>query len=251
MVKCSLNSHAEMDERDSDSHDAVRDNLLKDYGEENGVFAPILYRRKKTKISINGTKICMIINGILLASIVVLLGAAIYTFRHRPPRTRSFPDYDPVSGIESIESLSEPKAGSQWKDCGASPEEAQEKGCKYDVVLVAWVHADCFDGELMESYLSEVDYPFWLDRALQQPTTLEEVRKGVHPVVFSNQEFHMAHCAYFLEMSIRGFRNRDVWDNTTLDMEHTEHCARTVRDHWLPEMGYSPLHMVWHSCGRP
>ncbi|RAH66309.1 uncharacterized protein BO66DRAFT_442114 [Aspergillus aculeatinus CBS 121060] len=144
-----------------------------------------------------------------------------------------------------------PRPSAHWTDCGSSPEEAISKGCRYDVILVAWVPADCFDEELMESYLAEVEYPFWLDRALQQSTTLMEVRRGIHPVVFSNQEFHMAHCAYFLEMSIRGFRQRRVWDNTTLDMEHMRHCARTVRDHWLPEMGYSPLHMVWHSCGRP
>ncbi|KAI7975316.1 hypothetical protein EIK77_007445 [Talaromyces pinophilus] len=240
-----------MDDRDSSSHNAAKDSLLRDYRDENGVFDPILYRRKKTKISINGTTICMVINGILLTSIVVLLGAASYTCRHQSLRPPSLSDYRPVSGIEGIKSLSELKAESHWEDCGGSPEEAQAKSCKYDVVLVAWVPAECFDGELMESYLSEVDYPFWLDRALQQPTTLEEVRKGIHPVVFSNQEFHMAHCAYFLEMSIRGFRNSNVWDNTTLDMGHTKHCARTVRDHWLPEMGYSPLHMVWHSCGRP
>lgn len=240
-----------MDGEDCNSHDAVKDNLLRDYQEENGVFDPILYRKKKTKISVNGRTVCMIINGILLTSIVVLLGIVIYTFRHQSLRSCSLPEYRRVSEKENIKSLSEPKGEPQWKDCGTSRAEAQEKGCRYDVILVAWVHADCFDEELMESYLSEVDYPFWLDRALQQSTTLEEVRKGIHPVVFSNQEFHMAHCAYFLEMSIRGFRNRRVWDNTTLDMEHTEHCARTIRDHWLPEMGYSPLHMVWHSCGRP
>lgn len=139
-----------------------------------------------------------------------------------------------------------------WKDCGHSPEEARAKGCVYDVMLVAWLHADCFDRELHETYLSDTDWPFWIDRGLEHAISLDEVRLGQHRTVFSNQEFHLAHCSYFLEQSVRGFRDgRGVVDNVTLDREHTEHCARTLRDVWLPEMGYSPLHMDWHSCGRP
>lgn len=222
-------------EREPD--DSTRDHLLHEY------IMNFDIKDKTSRWRLRGITICLLINGLLLLSIVFLLGMAAFSRNlHRPAQFANF--------FSSSLSQSLQKHTPEWKDCGRSPEEAVSKGCHYDVLLVAWVHADCFDADLMESYLAEVDYPFWLDRSLQQSTTLEEVRKGIHKVVYSNQEFHMAHCAYFLEMSIRGFRKSDVYDNTTLDMEHTKHCARTLRDHWLPDLGYSPLHMVWHSCGR-
>ncbi|KAF7933009.1 uncharacterized protein EAE97_008776 [Botrytis byssoidea] len=138
-----------------------------------------------------------------------------------------------------------------WKDCGSSGEEAQAKGCVFDVILVAWLQPECFDSELHEAYLSDHDYPFWLDRSLQTPTDLAEVRLGKHTTVYSSSEFHLAHCAYFLEQSVRGFRRGGMVDNVTLDNEHTEHCARSLRDQWLPGIGFSPLHMDYHSCGMP
>jgi hypothetical protein len=143
----------------------------------------------------------------------------------------------------------EPHHTVPWKDCGHSGEEARAKGCVFDVVLVAWLQPECFDSELHEAYLSNHNYPFWLDRNLTKTMTLEEVRLGKHDTVYSSAEFHLVHCAYFLEHSIRGFRKGGMVDNVTLDNEHTEHCARSLRDHWLPEIGFSPLHTDYHSCG--
>ncbi|KAF7865302.1 hypothetical protein EAF04_006279 [Stromatinia cepivora] len=98
------------------------------------------------------------------------------------------------------------QTGMVWKDCGGSGDGARAKGCVFDVILVAWLQPECFDSELHEAYLSDHDYPFWLDRSLQTPTTLEEVRLGKHATVYSSAEFYLAHCAYFLEQSVRGFK---------------------------------------------
>ncbi|KAJ8069033.1 hypothetical protein OCU04_002707 [Sclerotinia nivalis] len=200
-------------------------------------------------------EICHLMIAILFFAIIVLLsmvltmgkGATSHAGGLCPETLQQAELVDLGASNHNHESQTEPI----WKDCGGSGEEARAKGCVFDVVLVAWLQPECFDPELHEAYLSDHGYPFWLDRSLQTPTTLEEVRLGKHATVYSSAEFHLAHCAYFLEQSVRGFRRGGMVDNVTLDNDHTEHCARGLRDQWLPEIGFSPLHMDYHSCGMP
>lgn len=240
------------------SHDESRleETTLEEYGK-----APLSLHQqsqppKISRLHTFATRVCHTAIAILLFLIIILLGTVLSKRRgggvhQKGSDLRKCPsEAVHVSTIEGSHDHGKP-ISSQWRDCGSTIQEARAKGCVYDVVLVAWLQPDCFDSELHEAYLSDHDYPFWLDRSLETPTTLEEVRLGNHDTVYSSAEFHLAHCAYFMEQSVRGFRNGRMVDNITLDNEHTEHCARSLRDQWLPEMGFSPLHMDFHSCGMP
>ncbi|CAD6444121.1 c1710061-06ce-4022-a898-04e316b96be2 [Sclerotinia trifoliorum] len=88
-----------------------------------------------------------------------------------------------------------------WKDCGGSGEEARAKGCFFDVILVAWLQPECFDSELHEVYLSDHDYPFWLDRSLQTPMTLEEELE--RPVASRDWVLSFAHGLSFVWYALR------------------------------------------------
>ena len=230
--------------------------LLEEYGEASFNQPQSSRNPKSSAVHSLVLQVCHMAVFVLLFINVALLsvfpsngrGAAVWRGHHDSNKCSSQPA-EPLHPEESHDHVKH--TTTSWRDCGHSAEEARAKGCVFDVILVAWLQPDCFDSELHEAYLSDHEYPFWLDRTLKTPITLEEVRLGKHATVYSSAEFHLAHCAYFMEQSVRGFRNGGMVDNATLENEHTEHCARSLRDHWLPEIGFSTLHMDYHSCGMP
>ena len=97
---------------------------------------------------------CSIAFKIQLLIIVGLLTTVLWIQGH--------PDfYDKQHGAHNQTNLKlEYQEGSSWQDCGSNADEARHRGCVFDVILVAWLPADCFDSELMETYLSDISYPF-------------------------------------------------------------------------------------------
>lgn len=252
-----LHLREDMSEHSKESLDSGDDRLPEGYDKDYTEPHRRIHIPARSRSSGIMADLCTVIIGVLLLLIGILLIMTLskketQCFHSDPhPHVHHHPAPLPID--------SSPYPSSQiadstiiWKDCGSSADEARAKGCVYDVILVAWLHPECFDSELMETYLSDNDYPFWLVRGaeMEQNITIEEVRLGNHKTVFSSAEFHLAHCSYFLEQSVRGYRARGWIDNVTADNEHTEHCARSLRDMWLPEQGYSPLHMDYHACGQ-
>jgi hypothetical protein len=124
--------------------------------------------------------------------------------------------------------------GQQWKDCGNTSSEARSKNCRFDVMLTSWIHNDCFDSELMESYLFKHDYTWYMDRELTVPFPDEAMRLGDHYRVFVDREFHFVHCAYMWEMQIRAYwagkaKVYGIWEDG-----HTKHCANILVSQELP-----------------
>lgn len=86
-----------------------------------------------------------------------------------------------------------------YGDCGASEtvEEARAKGCVFDAMSWIWVRPECYDAELVEDFFENTNYTWHTEPKLKPETKvpMEVVRRGDHPKLFVQKEYHSVHCA--------------------------------------------------------
>ncbi|KAI9745505.1 MAG: hypothetical protein M1818_001039 [Claussenomyces sp. TS43310] len=208
--------------------------LLSEYEKESTVLEesaePKISRRIKLRHSLWQTTnyACNILTFLLGLSILVLLVVHDRSSHSSPAHSESR-----LQGIH-------------WKDCGTTAAEAQLKNCRFDLMLTSWLHADCFDSQLMERYLSEHDYKWYADSDLK--TILPD--DGALHRVFVEKEFHFVHCAYMWEMQMRAYRSGKAIDHNIWQYEHTVHCAKLLVSQQLPR-NFTVLTVKFDSCGIP
>lgn len=130
--------------------------------------------------------------------------------------------------------------------CGNTPAEAAQRGCEFDMMLLAWTPHECFDNDLLERYISTGNWT-WQSDPLHEAhvTNLNLVgassvnRQGVRFIQqdgpgrwVTRWEFHLVHCAYTWELMERAYHRgqegMDVWvipDMHLTSVEHAGHCA--------------------------
>ena len=148
-------------------------------------------------------------------------------------------------------SLNDTETFAQWKDCGNSSTEARAKGCLFDVMLTTWIHADCFDAELHESYLEAHEFPWWRKGTMEDPILLDEVRQGNYYEIYSNLDYHFQHCGYAWEMILRAFRRGKAIEGELWAMSHTLHCVHHMVDRPPMKLDRTILNVGFETCGTP
>lgn len=147
--------------------------------------------------------------------------------------------------------LNDTETVTQWKDCGNSSTEARAKGCLFDVLLTTWIHADCYDAELHESYLEAHTFPWWRKPTMEEPITLDEVRRGDYYEIYTNLDYHFVHCGYAWEMILRAFRRGKAIEGELWAMAHTLHCVHHMVDRPPMERDRTVLNVGFETCGKP
>lgn len=141
---------------------------------------------------------------------------------------------------------------STWLSCGSTSTEARSQGCRFDVMMSAWVHERCYDAELMEQTLSVERFTWFEDLAMTLPVPESVVRLGNHHRLYTRPDFHYKHCAYVWLRQMRAWRGRAAIDDNSWGFEHTVHCAQSLL---APNTPYPKNHtennVVFYRCGKP
>lgn len=141
---------------------------------------------------------------------------------------------------------------SAWKDCGASPSEArsQDKNCVFDLMLSTWIPRDCYNEEMMNSYLLSGNHTYWYDKDMTQKMPEEEARRGEYKTLWTDAEFHLRHCVYLMDMQLQSYKTGRPIELGIYEHEHTQHCVGLVRGHDLAGKK-TKLHARFGRCGFP
>lgn len=141
---------------------------------------------------------------------------------------------------------------STWLSCGSTSTEARAQGCRFDVMMSAWVHERCYDAELMEQTLSVERFTWFEDLAMTLPVSESVVRLGNHHRLYTRPDFHYKHCAYVWLRQMRAWRGQAAIDDNSWGFEHTVHCAQSLL---APNTPYPKNHtennVVYYRCGKP
>ncbi|KAM7191219.1 hypothetical protein V8F20_009397 [Naviculisporaceae sp. PSN 640] len=136
--------------------------------------------------------------------------------------------------------------------CGHSPSEARSKNCTFDLMLSTWIHESCADRDMMETYLAQGQYHYFYDKDRAIPMTEEEARKGEYKTLWTDGEFHLAHCVYLMDMQIRAYKTGKPIEVGIFNHRHNLHCVNlTLGLEGEVKTRVTKLHALFGGCGFP
>ena len=114
--------------------------------------------------------------------------------------------------------------------CGKSTQEAKALGCKYDVLLNAWVPAPCMDEEFIQEYKDDGTWSSYADwNMTQKLTTVDEISE--RKFYYTSVKDHVNHCAVMWKKQFWAlFEERPAFDTIIASPGHTDHCAQYLVD---------------------
>ncbi|EAU34771.1 predicted protein [Aspergillus terreus NIH2624] len=199
-------------------------------------------RLHKKRRRINAfASICSIFSGVATGLVLIILLLSVWHQSGTKSQCADIPDHQ----------LTEEEMHEMWKGCGTNSAEARQMGCKYDVMLGGWIHADCYAADLMEKYIERGNYSWFRDQSLTIPVSEEEMRRGDHEVLWTRKFFHYAHCAYLWEMQMRAYRERKPIESGIFLEEHTIHCAGILLQQDTLMTNATAVHTGFEWCGSP
>ncbi|KJZ73930.1 hypothetical protein HIM_06598 [Hirsutella minnesotensis 3608] len=111
-------------------------------------------------------------------------------------------------------------------DCGNSPADAEARGCRFSMVLLAWVPPTCLsesDAEDDRLMFEGKDWPLIID-GRSVPWT--EVQKGHFSFFNSSMGWHTTHCMFAWKRLHRVMLNASQQlDSYLANVHHTHHCV--------------------------
>ncbi|KAI9146789.1 Trans-enoyl reductase ACTTS2 [Paramyrothecium foliicola] len=130
------------------------------------------------------------------------------------------------SVLEGIDDLrEEPK---NLGSCGATAAEARNKGCVFDFILGAWIHKECLDEEMYETYLDKLrtlNITFFSGPDEKDRVGEEYALAGDYDLIWAIGNFHYLHCSYVTAKTLKAFlRERKAVPSNSMEDEHMEHC---------------------------
>lgn len=112
--------------------------------------------------------------------------------------------------------------------CSPDWHESKRRGCVYDFILSTWMHPQCFDKEMHETYLDLLrrkNTTFWYEKQRINEVPWEVAVSGEHPQIFSDGKVHHLHCSYVLDRAIHLSKRKPlVLDSLSRKEEHIQHC---------------------------
>jgi hypothetical protein len=109
--------------------------------------------------------------------------------------------------------------------CGNSPEEARSNGCHFDLMSFSWLPPACFDGELMDEFLTHSNWEWYSDISQKNTVPANEVQHGQHDALYVSWDYHFVHCTYMWQKMHRALLHQRPMDGYIGNMHHTAHCA--------------------------
>lgn len=167
---------------------------------------------------------CCILAGMIFSLAILSLTASIKTAALRSVNLYSGWELDPPlqSGEEPIEN---------GPACGTSPQEARDRGCKFDLVLYSWVPAPCYDEEIQIAY-RERESEWWKRRGGVGGEKISQDRAalGIEEGMWLSWDYHDYHCQFIWKMMTRILRNSSMGiPGRLLEYHHTNHCIKVLK----------------------
>jgi hypothetical protein len=141
--------------------------------------------------------------------------------------------------------------GADYFHCGHSVEEAEARGCEYDILNNHWIPAKCIDEFSIREYQSDGS---WFGYADKNHTELLDIKAmGRTPVYYTNERDHIVHCSFLWRKQFRAFmEGRKYLDSIIVDEEHTMHCSEFLikMSEWGPDFRKMPIevHVGYAGC---
>ncbi|KAM4067390.1 hypothetical protein HRG_001343 [Hirsutella rhossiliensis] len=118
--------------------------------------------------------------------------------------------------------------------CGKSPEEAQARGCRFDMLATAWLPPRCIDDELVDEFMSLGDWEFYTEmhgsikHSSYEPEILGSFSKPKS--IWTSRSWHHMHCLYMWKKVVRALVKGTPVDAETVSGPHTHHCMKAMEE---------------------
>jgi hypothetical protein len=115
--------------------------------------------------------------------------------------------------------------------CGTSPQEARDRGCKFDLVLYSWVPAPCYDEEIQIAYRKR-ESEWYRNRGGVGGEKIPQDRAalGIEESMWLSWDYHDYHCQFIWKMMTRILRNTSMGvPGRLLEYHHTDHCIEVLK----------------------
>jgi len=112
--------------------------------------------------------------------------------------------------------------------CGDSFEEAQVRGCIFDLMSFRWIHPACFNRNESEAWLEAYGpWDWYLEKnnneSIVGPDVLQYQARA-----WTQHSYHVAHCLYFWKLLHLAAISGSLVDDETIAMHHSDHCAEII-----------------------
>jgi hypothetical protein len=134
--------------------------------------------------------------------------------------------------------------------CGNNWQEAKRLGCHYDLMASRWYSDDCFNDEVLQTMLKEVDFQWFADREHTKPVTTEFALSGQFDALWPLHDFHIMHCLYLWRRLHSAITQHRHLDDDVYAYGHTVHCTRLIMQ-WPNEWKYGKNSTTIATSGRP
>lgn len=110
--------------------------------------------------------------------------------------------------------------------CGNSSNEAVALGCIFDLSLVGYVPAPCFDADLNRRFM-DWGWRFFEDQNGTREVSLERIAEsaGTREPFWAQHGYHITHCELAWERMHRALQGGKRLTTHMLNLEHTRHCG--------------------------
>jgi hypothetical protein len=120
--------------------------------------------------------------------------------------------------------------------CGRDWHEAEAAGCRYDIMASRWYSNECFNDEVLNQMLTEVQFDWFWDIRHSKPATLHDALSGRYDL-YPLHHYHIMHCLYqWRRLHLAIIEHRQI-DDHVYDYGHTLHCTRLIMG-WPKEIQY-------------
>jgi hypothetical protein len=82
----------------------------------------------------------------------------------------------------------------RWPDCGNSPTEARNRGCKFDTLSFAWQTQECFDEDLLYTFHKYNGWKYYVLEDEVASLVPENVVREGEENMWVTDDFHFTHC---------------------------------------------------------
>jgi hypothetical protein len=115
-------------------------------------------------------------------------------------------------------------------DCGNSADDALALGCRYSIVLHAWLPKNCLTDDDVEDEKLMYEgrtWPYQKDDGTN--LTMSELHKGDFHHFTTLFDWHVTHCMYVWKRIHRAMLDADrKIDSYTANIHHTNHCVKMI-----------------------
>jgi len=183
-------------------------------------------------------RVVKILSGLILIAFIVLTFAL------------SFHAVDLLGKIGTLVNQSKPASHyrSYKYPCGLTASEAEEKGCIFDIMSMAWQSPECFDEDLHAEFMDLGPWEFYTDSTGMQKLSYDQVSQRGQ-ISWTDRRYFVVHCIYGWKAMHRAWQRGWRMDANLASIEHTELCTRVLGNTSVPmDAMTTRIHVDFPSC---